>query len=46
MNSIIKVADGLGFVVQGKEPYIITAASLVPEQEPDEIYEPENEEDD
>ena len=45
MNSIIKVGDGLGFVIEGKESYVITAAENVPEQEPEpESYAPRNEE--
>ena len=38
MNYLVKVGEGLGFLVHGKEPYIITAATNVPEHEPDEDY--------
>ncbi len=37
MSNIIKVGDGLGFLVKGRESvYIITAASLLPEFDPDD----------
>jgi len=35
MNYLVKVGDGLGFLVKGRESvYVITAASLLPELPP------------